>query len=187
MTTNPKHANPQHSSATHRWGTERDVVERGRRVMGGITFDPCSEELFNKVVQADVYYSYTERGENGLLLPWPKDAKTLLNPPGEEKGKPRVGYVRKFWEKMLVEPIEQCVYVGFSMEQLGILADASAHPSDFSICYLRNRIKFNRHDRPEGEGSPSHANFVCLIGGDHDAFVREFGPLGKVQKGPLVR
>jgi hypothetical protein len=161
--------------------------------MGKITFDPCSESLFNKVVQADVYYSFLERGEDGLKLPWRQATwnldvvNVLLNPPGEEKGKKRVGYVRKFWEKMLVEPIDQCVYIGFSNEQLGILADASAHPSDFSICYLRNRIPFNRHDRPEGEGSPSHANFAVGVNVDHEAFVREFGPLGKIQKGPLAR
>ncbi len=88
---------------------------------------------------------------------------------------------------MLEEPIDQCIYVGFTMEQLGILADAPAHPSDFSICYLRKRIPFNRHDRPEGEGSPSHSNFVTGLNVDHGAFVREFGELGKIQKGPLGR
>jgi hypothetical protein len=70
------------------------------------------------------------------------------------------------------------------MEQLGLLADASAHPSDFSICYLRPRIHFNRHD---GDNStPTHANFVTGINVSHAAFLEEFGKLGKVQAGPLA-
>jgi hypothetical protein len=182
---NPKHANAQHSNATHRWGTAEYIVEAIRRVMGGIDLDVCSEAMFNEVVKATRYYSLTERGEDGLVLPW--FGRVLLNPPGEEKGKKRQSYVRKFWERLLSQPdVEQACYIGFSNEQLGILADATAHPSDFSICYLRNRIPFNRHDRPIGKGSPSHANFISGINVDHAAFVREFGDLGKVQRGPLV-
>lgn len=177
----------RHSHATNRWGTPEDIVERARRCMGRITFDPCSESKFNLTVKADRYYSFIERGEDGLLLPWPKDALVLLNPPGEEKGKPRQKFVTRFWNKMLSEDIAQCVYIGFSMEQLAILADEKAHPSDFSICFVRNRIPFDRHDLEPGEaGSPGHSNFICLIGGSHSAFVREFGELGKIQKGPLA-
>ena len=175
----------QHSHASHRWGTPADIVERCRRVMGGIDLDPASEAIFNEVVKATQYYSVTERGEDGLLLPW--FGRVFLNPPGEEKGRPRQNFVKRFWNKLLTEDIEQGCYVGFSMEQLGILADASAHPSDFSICYLRKRIPFDRHDRPRGSGSPSHANFVTAINVDHDAFIKEFAELGKVQKGPLCR
>lgn len=175
----------QHSHESNRWGTQRDIVERIRRCMGRIDFDPCSESKFNEVVKATTYYSFLERGEDGLVLPW--HGCTLLNPPGEEKGKKRVGYVRKFWEKMLVEPIEMCCYVGFSNEQLGVLADASAHPSDFSICYLRKRIEFYRHDQnPDEIGNPAHANFVCAVNVPHSDFEREFKELGKVQRGPLA-
>jgi hypothetical protein len=97
--------NPQHSNVTNRWGTPEDIVERARKTMGGIDLDPCSEEVFNATIKATQYYSFLERGEDGLVLPW--FGRVLLNPPGEEKGKPRVGYVRKFWERALAEPIEQ--------------------------------------------------------------------------------
>lgn len=178
--------NAQHSNETCRWGTPTDTVERARRTMGKITLDVCSEAKFNEVVKAERYYSLLERGEDGLKLPW--FGNVLLNPPGEEKGQPRQDYVRRFWEKMLSEPIDQCVYVGFSMEQLGILADATAHPSDFSICYVRNRLKFRRHDWVPGTvDRPSHANFIVGVGVSHAAFVREFGEIGKVQAGPLAK
>jgi hypothetical protein len=167
----------QHSKATNRWGTPNDsdwdIVDRCRRAMRGLDLDVCSEERFNLVVQAPRYYSLLERGEDGTVLPW--FGKVLCNPPGQA--------VREFWEKSLSSDAEQVMWIGFSMEQLGQLADASAHPSDFMICYLRKRIPFTRHDG--FEGSPSHANYCCGINVDPEAFIREFGPLGKVQRGPL--
>jgi len=152
--------------------------------MGSIDLDPCSEAFFNATVKATTYYSFLERGEDGLVLPW--YGNVFLNPPGEEKGKKRMKYVPRFWERLLTQPdVKQGIYIGFTNEQLGILADAIAHPSDFSICFLRTRIPFDPHT---GEASsPAHANFVTGVNVDHDAFVKEFGPLGKVQKGPLCR
>ncbi len=181
----------QHSHETSRWGTPDDsrfrIVSRARLTMGSIDFDPCSEEKFNKTVKATTYFSFIERGEDGMTLPWVKDANTLLNPPGEEKGKPRQNFVKRFWNKMLVEPIKQCIYIGFSMDQLAILADAKYHPTDFSCLFLRNRIPFDRHDLNPGEkGQPSHANFVVGYKVDHKAFVKNFGELGKIIAGPLA-
>lgn len=174
--------NPFHSNKTHRWGTPSFIVERCRRVMGGITLDPCSESKFNETIKADQYYSFLERGEDGLVLPW--FGKVLLNPPGEEKGKKRQNYVKRFWDRLLTEPIEQAIYIGFTMEQLGILADAKAHPTDFSILYARKRIPFDRHDG--GGKNPAHANFIVGLNVDHALFTKEFADLGKIQKGPLV-
>lgn len=173
---NPRHANPRHSKATKRWGSPEDTVERCRRVMGAIDFDPCSEAVFQAVVQATQYYSLTERGEDGTLLPW--HGRSLVNPPG--------GLIVEFWEKMQAEArrpggLDQCVWVGFSVEQLCILAGAETHPMDFSLCILRKRLGFRRHDG--FQGSPSHGNYVCGIGVDHQAFAREFGPLGRISAG----
>ncbi len=179
-------SNVRHSQETCRWGAANYITEACREVMGSIDLDPCSEASFNKAIKATTYYSLLERNEDGLALPW--FGNVLLNPPGEEKGKPRGNWVRKFWEKMLKEPIKQCCYIGFSMEQLGILADASAHPSDFSICYLRTRIPFRRHDwKPGDKDRPSHANFVTGVGVDHKKFVEVFSKYGKVQAGPLAK
>lgn len=178
--------NPLHSQETNRWGTPEDIVERARRSMGAIDLDPCSEEQFNAIVRATQYYSLLERGEDGLALPW--RGRVLLNPPGEEKGKKRGKFVRRFWEKMLSEDIDMCVYIGFSMEQLGVLADATLHPSDFSICYVRHRIPFVKSNKkPDEKDRPSHANFIVGVNVPHDAFVREFGELGKIQAGPHAR
>lgn len=168
--------NIRHSKATPRWGSPADLVARGRRTMGGLDLDPASEEKFNKVVQAPKYYSWEERQEDGLLLPWA--GKIWLNPPG--------GLVKEFWNRLFTEDgVEQAIFVGFSMEQLGLLANEAVHPSDFSILFCRKRISFSRHD--DYEGSPAHANYVCGVNVNHDAFVREFGSMGKIQKGPYAK
>lgn len=168
----------RHSKAETRWGTEASIVEAARRTMGRIDFDPCSESLFNYTVGADSYYSLLERGENALELPW-LGVRRLVNPPG--------GAVLAFWRRMLQQG--QCrrvqsVWVGFSVEQLCLLAHEPDHPLDFSLCILRKRINFVRHD--SYRGSPSHGNYVCGIGVSHSAFAREFARFGRVSAGRHV-
>lgn len=164
----------QHSKGTKRWGTSPDVVEACRRTMGGIDLDPCSEERFQAVVLATEYYSLLERGQDALALPW--FGRVMCNPPG--------GVITEFWNHAFSQPIEQMMWVGFSVEQLCVLADEDVHPSDFSICFLRRRIRFRRHDGYSG--SPSHGNYVVGVGVDCDAFDREFSELGKIQHGPMA-
>lgn len=164
--------NVQHSKEEVRWGTPTDIVERARRVMGSIDLDPCSSIAFNDVVQAANYYSLDDRGENGLELPW--FGNVFLNPPG--------GLVREFWRKALQQlgsgHVKRVFWVGFSLEQLALLASESYHPLDFSFCVLRKRIKFTRHDGYSG--SPSHSNYVCMMGPNHVEFVNQFKELGRV-------
>lgn len=180
--------NPKHSKASIRWGTPdgdsskgHDIITRERAVLGGrIGFDPCSETVFNAVVKADEFLSWEERKEDGLLLPW-KDV-VHLNPPG--------GLVPEFWRKLFEEieagRVTQCIWVGFAMDQLNILASEEHHPSDFQLCYVRKRIPFNPHDRDDSTvDRPSHSNYICGLGTDWDRFVEQFGPIGKCQRGPL--
>lgn len=162
----PKHI--LHSAATPKWGTPADIVERARRVMGSINLDPCSSDYFNQVVQAEQHYSLDDRQEDGLALPW--FGNVFCNPPG--------GLVREFWRKAMAEPYLQMIWVGFSLEQLALLADEPFHPMDFSICIPRKRLKFKRHDGYMG--SPSHSNYIAGVYVDHDRFNAYFGELGKV-------
>lgn len=166
-------SNILHSKATPRWGTPEELVGLARLVMGGLDLDPCSEEKFNKVIQAPTYYSLLERDEDGLALPW--FGRVFCNPPG--------GLVKRFWQKALAENIEQMFWVGFSVEQLCILADEPAHPLDFSCCILRRRVGFTRHD--DFEGSPAHGNYVCGVGVDPARFEATFSRFGKVIHGKL--
>lgn len=160
-----------HSKGTKRWGSPEDIVERGRRVMGAIDLDPCSEPKFQEVVRAERYYDLLNRGEDGLVLPW--SGRVWCNPPGQ--------LVREFWQKALSESCDQMIWVGFSVEQLCVLADEEAYPMDFSICIVRKRIAFTRHDGYRG--SPSHGNYLAGVGVDPAAFEREFAPLGRIHHG----
>lgn len=170
-----------HSAATPRWGTpggkEDSVVERARRAMGSIDFDPCSEAGFNEVVRAAEYYSLLEKQQDALKLPWLGKTR-LVNHPG--------GWTIEFWNKTMSESQGdvQSIWIGFSLEQLGILADEEYHPSDFCIVYPRKRIKFTRHDG--FSGSPSHSNYICGINVEPAAFYREFSSMGRVQFGRSV-
>lgn len=157
-----------HSAATPRWGTPADIVERARLVMGGLDLDPCSSDSFNEVIKAPNYYSIDDRGENGLELPW--FGKVFVNPPG--------GLVKQFWRKAMSEPIEQMIWVGFSVEQLALLADEAVHPMDMSFCVLRKRLRFTRHDGYSG--SPSHSNYLAGYRVKHTKFVEQFSPLGRI-------
>lgn len=155
----------QHSNESVRWGTPAEWIEREREVFDGpIHFDPCSEAEFNAVVGAEHYFSLEERGEDGLKLPWPHyglmdGINVHINPPG--------GLVREFWRKTLIEPaVRQCMWTGFAMNQLNLLADEIAHPTDFSIVYLRSRIKFVPHSRSRCKAC--HGNGVVVEPGHVD-------------------
>ncbi len=136
--------------------------------MGGLDLDPCSSDYFNRVIKAPTYYSWDDRQEDGLELPWA--GKLFVNPPGK--------MVKEFWRKAMSEPIEQMIWVGFSVEQLALLAEEPVHPMDMSFCILRKRLHFTRHDGYSG--SPSHSNYVCGYGVDHTKFAEQFAPLGRI-------
>lgn len=175
----PNTAKARHSKVEIRWGTPSDIVERARNVMGSIDLDPCSSTDFNEVVKAKTYYSLDDRNEDGLKLPW--FGNVFCNPPG--------GLVKEFWQRATTichadtaiqdtESVSKLFWVGFSVEQLGVLAHERYHPMDFSFCILRKRVSFTRHDGYKG--SPSHANYVCAINADHAKFTEQFSPLGRV-------
>ena len=205
----------QHSNESVRWGTPAEWIAREREVFDGpIHFDPCSEAEFNAVVGAEHYFSLEERGEDGLKLPWPHyglmdGINVHINPPG--------GLIREFWRKTLDEiSVKQCMWTGFAMNQLNLLADEVAHPTDFSIVYLRSRIKFvphssskckackgfgsigisdvqaNKCESCKGTGKvsgdrPSHANYLCGMGVDPSRFERVYKDLGAVRHGRLAK
>lgn len=175
-TANPRLSNPLHSKKEVRWGTPDYVTLRVHRLFYrpdsgdeyNIDLDPCSSVDFNEAVKANKFYSLDDYGQDGLQLPW--HGRVFCNPPG--------GLVRQFWRKAMSEPIEQMVWIGFSLEQLATMADEEHHPMDFSICIPRKRLRFTRHDGHSG--SPTHSNYICGYRVDHARFTDVFKGLGRI-------
>lgn len=169
-------ASARHSKATVRWGTSPDYVEMAGVALGGrIELDPMSEAAFNAVVRAERFY--TEQ-DDGLAQPWIAET-VLLNPAG--------GLVVEAWRKLVVEysvgRVKRAIWIGFSVEQLGLLADEPVHPFDFSLLLTRKRIPFVRHDGYVG--SPSHSNYVVGLGIAPQLFETAFAGRGRFHHGAL--
>lgn len=161
----------RHSSATPRWGTPPDIVARSRVALGGrIELDPFSEPAFNAIVGAERFYTAQD---DAFAQPWIAET-CFVNPPG--------GAVVNAWRRLVDEwcsqRVDQAIWVGFSVEQLAQLANEHHHPLDFSWCVPRKRIAFTRHDGYTG--SPSHSNYICALGVDHNLFESAFGDLGRI-------
>lgn len=172
-------SNARHSKTTVRWGTPDDYVSMSRVALGGvIELDPFSEPRFNEIVKARRYY---EEVDNGLTLPWYADT-IFVNHPG--------GLTLESWRKLCNEYYARrfkAIWVGFSVEQLNLLADEAFHPTDYSILYCRKRIPFEPVERtPDYIDRPSHGNYIVGMGMPDSLFRHAFAGRGKFQTGPFA-
>lgn len=163
-----------HSKKTVKWGTPTHIIELARKLLDNeIDMDPATSPEFNQLVKALLIY--TEH-DNGLIQPW--GGNVFVNPPG--------GLIVEFWEKLIQEvmsgEVQKAFWVGFSIEQLCLLADQPMGPQDFALCVLRKRLDFNTEQLNPG-GSPSHGNYVVGLGVDYEDFKKLFHPFGKVTRG----
>lgn len=171
--------NARHSKETNRWGTPPEWVERACEAQGvsQVGLDPMSEETFQQVVRAKRFF--TER-DDCFKHPWECDSM-LINPAG--------GFVKQAWrylvEEWLTGRTKQAVWVGFSVEQLNLLADECLHPEDFCFLRVRKRIPFLLNDGTPSK-RPSHANYIVGVGTDPGLFETAFEGLGKITFGHKV-
>lgn len=168
--------NVKHSKVSNRWGTPANYVALARAALGGhIELDPMSEPLFNAIVGADRIF--TEQ-DDCFKHEW-RCETMLLNPPG--------GLVVLSWQKLIQEyqagRTKRCIWIGFSVEQLNLLANELLHPLSFSTLLTRKRISFIRHDG--FTGAPGHANYVTGLGIDKQRFDQVFRAHGQVTHGVL--
>lgn len=128
-------ANGRHLALSGRRGTPPDWVEMSRAALGGrIELDPMSEPVFNQIVRAERILTAED---DCFTLLW-RAATVFLNPHG--------GLVVETWRKLTHEHrsghVGAAIWIGFSMEQLNLLADQVEHPMDFSMLVVRGRIDF---------------------------------------------
>lgn len=168
-------ANGRHLQLSGRRGTPPEWVEMSRAALGGhIELDPMSEPVFNQIVRADRIYTAED---DCFAQDW-KAATALLNPHG--------GLVVEAWRKLTAEwvtqQVKEAIWIGFSLEQIAVLADEVAHPLDFSLLVVRKRISFLGEDL-KVLGSPTHANYVVGLGIPRDRFEAAFAGRGRFSHG----
>lgn len=172
MTANGRHIGGINNG---RRGTPPEWVEMARVALGGhIELDPMSEPAFNSVVRADRIFTAEDDCFKHDWL-----AKTVfINPHG--------GLVVESWRRLLQQwslyNARSAIWIGFSVEQLNLLADEDIHPDDFSKLTVRKRIDF-LNESLEPMGRPTHSNYVVGIGIDPDLFESSFAGRGRFSHG----
>lgn len=132
MTANGRHIGGPTSG---RRGTPAEWVDMARVALGGrIELDPMSEPAFNAIVRADRIYTAED---DCFRQDW-SSSTMFLNPHG--------GLVAQAWrtlaEMYSIGTVTAAIWIGFSVEQLNLLADEEFHPDDFSKLTVRARISF---------------------------------------------
>jgi ParB family chromosome partitioning protein len=177
----------RHSCDSPEWYTPSPFVEAAREVMGGIDLDPASHEEANRTVKAKRFFT---AADDGLKQDW--RGRVFLNPPG--------GLVPQFWralvEAHLVARVTQAVWIGYSLQQLQTLQDATISPLNYPLCVPNRRIAFVENlakkderiaklialgKKPNQKSQPSHANYITYIGPDRDKFADVFTQFGFVK------
>jgi hypothetical protein len=172
--------NARHLKESTRWGTPPEWVTMARQALGGrIERDPMSEARFNEIVGAEHFW--TEQDDCFAQPDW-SCGSMLINPAG--------GLVVRAWQRLVSEftkgNVRRAIWIGFSVEQLAILADEPLHPDDFSKLTARQRIPFVHHDRDVTKRQPSHANYVVGLGIAAEDFERAFLGKGRFHHGKLA-
>lgn len=188
----------RHTCDSPEWYTPAPFVEAARAVMGGIDLDPASHEEANRTVQARHFYTAED---DGLQQPW--FGRVFLNPPGGKHANGE-GLVGLFWLKLMrdwrvaVHPVDQFVWIGYSLEQLQTLQCIKAHktPLDFALCVPNRRIAFVENEAkkaarqakllaagktPNEKSQPSHANYIAYGGPERQRFEDVFQGFGQVR------
>lgn len=153
------------NSGNNEWYTPAEYIEAARQTMGSISLDPASNEIAQKVVKADKYYTAET---NGLDKTW--TGNVWLNPPYASD------LIGKFADKVVseVENYSQAVVLVNNATETEwfnkIISVGSA------VCFPRGRVKFYK---PDGStGTPLQGQAIVYIGNCSDRFIRRFNEIG---------
>lgn len=159
------------NAASDEWYTPASIVDRARRVLGGIDLDPASSDAAQSVVQATAYYTAES---NGLAQPWA--GNVWMNPPFAR------GLVHRFVERLIRE--HEAGRVDAAVVLVNLHRTGSAWFQELATrghrCELRRRVIYWRPDGATYRAS--HDDVVFYLGPKPRRFVRWFGPLGVTAK-----
>lgn len=196
-----KPRNIRHSKDNPNWETKETDIAMARIALGprktqgggSIALDPFSCLTGNLRVRADRYFG-PDNNCDGFLLPW--EAETVFeNHPG--------GTTKRAWNKTCAEfrarHFDRLIWIGFSVEQVCILSEPDPrsfddrwaagvyYPTDFSLCFLRQRMHFIDPRDLTRPSRPGHANFVCGVNTAPEWFDHAYRGVGQVVHGEWTR
>lgn len=157
------------NSGNNEWYTPSEYIEAARKAMGSIDTDPASNDIANKVVKAEKYYTIET---NGLAHDW--TGNVWMNPPYSSD------LISKFVEKLKEQRVnynQAIILVNNATETqwfYEIVKIASA------VCFPKSRVKFYM---PDGKtGAPLQGQAVLYVGNNIEKFISAFGGIGWTAK-----
>lgn len=157
------------NSGNNEWYTPSEYIEAARKAMGSIDTDPASNEIANKVVRAEKYYTIET---DGLAHDW--HGNVWMNPPYSSD------LITKFIEKLKEQR--------GNYEQAIILVNNATETQWFyeivkiasAVCFPKSRVKFYM---PGGKtGAPLQGQAVLYVGDNTEKFISAFGGIGWTAK-----
>jgi hypothetical protein len=147
-------------SSSSEWFTPPNIIEKARRLMGGIDLDPTSCASANEIVQANEYYS-PEKGQDGFTLPWGE--RVWCNPP-YGKGHSLRAWIDKFVSEYSENRMTQGLIIipaytaqsATKMTQMKPLWDLGV------LCFLYLRTPFVMPDGVIGE-APMNGHVIVWL------------------------
>ena len=157
------------NSGNNEWYTPSEYIEAARKAMGSIDTDPASNDIANKVVKAEKYYTIET---DGLAHDW--HGNVWMNPPYSSD------LITKFIEKLKEQR--------GNYEQAIILVNNATETQWFyeivkiasAVCFPKSRVKFYM---PDGKtGAPLQGQAVLYVGNNTEKFISAFGGIGWTAK-----
>ena len=153
------------NSGNNEWYTPKEIIDAARLTMGHIDLDPASNEIAQKVVNAETYYTAET---NGLDKTW--NGNVWLNPPYASD------LIGKFADKLVTERTnyrQAVVLVNNATETEWFRKIVSVSAA---VCFPKGRVKFYM---PDGRtGAPLQGQAIIYIGDESDKFFEVFSKVG---------
>lgn len=163
-------AHVSNNSGNNEWYTPPPFIEAAREAMGGITLDPASSPVANRIICAEQFYTASD---DGLKQQW--RGNVWMNPPYSQ---PLImQFAEAVCEKYAAKEIKRaCVLVNNATETVWfqmMLTAASA------VCFLKGRIKYLDHEGVPAN-TPLQGQAVLYLGENPFRFAKAFNDLGAV-------
>lgn len=153
------------NSGNNEWYTPKEIIEAARETMESIDVDPASNEIAQKIVKAETYYTAET---NGLDKTW--NGNVWLNPPYASD------LIGKFADKLVAERAnyrQAVVLVNNATETEWFRKIVSVSAA---VCFPKGRVKFYM---PDGRtGAPLQGQAIIYIGDESDKFLEVFSKVG---------